>query len=116
MTKKELLELIKDVNDTEEIRFRPAYRNDTLELRSVQIVRGAVLISDQKEFFTHEEALNYADSHKCGGCHDCYQCGYVTFVKGETCLDVYVERNFDKVEKDNNTFYKLRLPENNGFR
>lgn len=116
MTKKELLELIKNVKEEDEIRFRPAYRNDTLELRSIKIVRGAVLLSDQKEFFTHEEALSYAGSHKCGGCHDCYQCGYITFQKGETCSDVYVEHNFDKVEKDNNTFYKLRLPENNSFR
>lgn len=117
MTKKELLELIKDAKDTDEIRFRHAYRNDSLEIRSVQVVRGAILVSDEKELLTYGEALEYARTHKCPGgigCN-CYQCMFITFKKGETCSDVYVEKNFDKIERNNETLYKLHRSENNHY-
>ena len=115
MTIEELLELIKDVDKKSEIRFRPAHLNNTNEIRSIRIVRGAVLLSDEKEYFTREEALDYARFHKCGGCPNCYQCGYITFKKGETCSDVFVEQNFDEVIKNNKPYYKLKRLENNHY-
>lgn len=115
MTLGEFLELVKDVDKNIELRFRPAYLNSTKEIISAKIVRGAVLLSDEKELYTHEEALKYANFHKCGSCNNCYQCGYITFNKGETCADVFVQYNFDEVAKNNEIYYKLKRPENNHY-
>ena len=114
MTIGEFLDLIKDVDKDSELLFRPAYMNHTKDIKSIRVVRGAVVISDEKELYTYEEALKYAERNKCASLTcNCFQCRYITFKKGETCADVYVERNFEKIIQDDKTYYKLIVPETN---